>query len=437
MPNRRSATSSCSIFLLLAIPVVAQTLVESNPAVFDAGGSASIIGNLAPLAAPTPINPLTMNPNLIGGGIGFGLASLPGGQPQYLSNSTFVELTARGAQQLAGELAYDEQEIIGASALFGPATWKTLPITLPTRMPSGAWPARRARSNGQIAPNFGLHPWSVVHAMALRTPDSPGEPNPLTNGVSRAGSAIVDADASSTSEHANTAMPTGQDFYEDMKEVIAQLKQLRRDQANQASGARDVPSLNESYERVLSLVRNTSSEPLTSLAARGGGPSEQYARSAERYVRNGEFYRAVSHYRIAQAADPANPLLYLGEATAAIGAGEHFTAVRKIERGLALFPEIAYFKLDLNAFVTDPQVLDVRRADLETRLAEREDYRFRFLLGFIEYYSGLEEFGLENLKRAAADAPSGSAIAQFPTSLRVGRVLLEAAELPATRSSMR
>ena len=99
---------------------------------------------------------------------------------------------------------------------------------------------------------------------------------------------------------------------------------------------------------------------------------------------------------------------------------------------LALFPEIAYFKLDLNAFVTDPQVLDVRRADLETRLAEREDYRFRFLLGFIEYYSGLEEFGLENLKRAAADAPPGSAIAQFPTSLRVGRVLLEAAEVPAT-----
>ena len=55
--------------------------------------------------------------------------------------------------------------------------------------------------------------------------------------------------------------------------------------------------------------------------------------------------------------------------------------------------------------LVDLTVLDKRRAHLERRLEKYDDFRLRFLLGFAEYYSGVEKLGLSNLTKAVEHVP--------------------------------
>ena len=64
--------------------------------------------------------------------------------------------------------------------------------------------------------------------------------------------------------------------------------------------------------------------------------------------------------------------------------------------------------------VGQSDVFDRRRADLERRLTYREDYELRFLLGYLELYSGLTDAAQKNLTLAAKGAPKDSVIARFP-----------------------
>lgn len=215
--------------------------------------------------------------------------------------------------------------------------------------------------------------------------------------------------------------PSG-NMFEDMKASVKWIKSLRSKQEGVVDVARNVPELTRSFERAVSFVMDTSKHPLATLAGEGGLPS---AKRAEQYLKSGEFYRALAHYEMAQAFDRDNPLLDLGQGHALIGAGEYLSAVLRITRGIERFPEIVHFRFDLRRLITDLDLLDIRRADLDKRLANEEDYRYRFLLGYIEYYMGLEEFGLEHLKKAAADAPPESIIARFPDLLEKSKLLAE------------
>ena len=78
-------------------------------------------------------------------------------------------------------------------------------------------------------------------------------------------------------------------------------------------------------------------------------------------------------------------------------------------------------KLDLPAMLPHQNILERRRADLEQRLAAslapQDRPQFQFLLGYIEYYSGLEAFGRNNIRAAAAAAPEGSPIRRFAAAM--------------------
>ncbi len=217
-----------------------------------------------------------------------------------------------------------------------------------------------------------------------------------------------------------SAPPVNRPVYSRMKQAADRVNRLRSRQERLAQSGEQPPALAESFSRAMNFIRSTSDHPLTSLVGDGDDPTTQWQRTAEEFLKDGEFRRAVSHYEVARVTDPDNPLLLLGQGHALIGTGEYAAAVRKIEQAIQRFPEIAYFDLDLNQFITDPDLLDIRRADLEKRLAQFDDYRLRFLLGYIEYYTGLQGFGLENLKAAAAAAPPDSPIAGFPEMLMIG-----------------
>jgi hypothetical protein len=126
--------------------------------------------------------------------------------------------------------------------------------------------------------------------------------------------------------------------------------------------------------------------------------------NAELEARRGEFYRAADLYAAAARMDRRNPLIRLGHGHTLLFAGDYLSATFHLTRGLREFEMLPYFDIDLSTFAPDPNLLDIRRADLERRLEQQENYRLRFLLGYAEYYSGLKQFGLPNLRKAADDA---------------------------------
>lgn len=153
--------------------------------------------------------------------------------------------------------------------------------------------------------------------------------------------------------------------------------------------------------------------PVSTFAGRHEDRLNQYIASGEEAMRNGEYYRAVGLFELAQTVDPRNPLPWLHRGHALVAAGQYMSAAWSLEQGIKRFPEIAAFRLDLPSFGGQQAIFDTRRADLEKRLAIAEHYQMRFLLGYLELYSGLPEEGLRDLDLAAKAAPPESVIAVF------------------------
>jgi len=208
-------------------------------------------------------------------------------------------------------------------------------------------------------------------------------------------------------------IPQGGDVYQDLVsayDFVAMAQQYGDDM--QAATAED-PSLAAQYAEAVSAVRDVFTQPIASLAGSDPTAVQNLLREGESLVRQGKYYEAKALYERARVLDRRNPLAVLGQGHAMIAAGEYFSAAQKLSRAIEIFPGLAYLKLDLPAFITEPDRLEKRRADLERRLEKKEDYRYRFVLGYTEYYSGLTDYGLENLRRAAEQAPPDSGIAQL------------------------
>ncbi len=168
-------------------------------------------------------------------------------------------------------------------------------------------------------------------------------------------------------------------------------------------------------------------EPLTSFVGKHKTRLNAYLAAGEQSLKSGDYYNAALQFDLACTVDSQNPLPWLARGHALVAAGDYISAVVCLQRGIERFPQIAAFRLDLPAIADQHDIFDVRRADLEDQLAIGEHYELRFLLGYLELYSGLPESGLRNLRRAARGAPQDSAIAIFPDLVLGNR------ELPRTR----
>lgn len=158
-------------------------------------------------------------------------------------------------------------------------------------------------------------------------------------------------------------------------------------------------------------------QPVTSFAGSKDTRINEYVRAAEQYLQDEQYYRAAALFEMSTMIDPKNPLVWLGQGNALIAAGDYRSAIRSLLRGIEQFEDIGFFRMSLHDFIPDASLLESRRASLETQLSARDNPETRFLLGYIEYYTGLETFGMENLRKAAAAAPEDSVIARFPGML--------------------
>lgn len=120
-------------------------------------------------------------------------------------------------------------------------------------------------------------------------------------------------------------------------------------------------------------------------------------RYAEEAMKVGRYYRAAEAYGLARKIAPDNPLPALGQCLALLAAGDYVASSSYLFEAVHLFGSLGDFSLDMKAFIPDINLLDSRRADLEKRLAVRDNGRLRFLLGFTEYNSQLKKLGVGNM----------------------------------------
>lgn len=170
-------------------------------------------------------------------------------------------------------------------------------------------------------------------------------------------------------------------------------------------------------EQASRVAKDLLERPVKTFAGTSGSSFDRYMTSAEASLRSGDYYAAAGQFGLASRLDPVNPLPLLGRGHALAAAGDYISATHFLTAGIAKFPDIVAFDLDLVSLLGRKDVFDLRRADLEKQLAASDSPELRFVLGYLEYYSGLRDLGLANLKAAAAKCPSDSVIAQFPELL--------------------
>lgn len=194
------------------------------------------------------------------------------------------------------------------------------------------------------------------------------------------------------------------------------------------------PDFKLRLSRAAAWAEDLLSRPVQTFVGTGNNALNGYLRAAEEAMHAGDFYRAAGQYGLASMIDPENPLPMLGRGHALAAAGDYVSAVHYIVQGIVRFPEITVFRLDLTTLLGRPDVFDLRRADLEKQLIRDESHEMRFLVGYLEYYSGMADIGLQNIERAAKEAPKDSIIARFPELLsgKLGSSASEHGDRPAS-----
>jgi tetratricopeptide (TPR) repeat protein len=209
-------------------------------------------------------------------------------------------------------------------------------------------------------------------------------------------------------------------------QIVNQVDENPEVQGNLAS----MPSLKAQYDRAVTVLQTASTKSVDTLAGDVNTKANEYIRQGEEAARNGKYYEAASLYRMAAQTEPDNPLIRIGLGHALAAAGEYLTAVLHLTQAIDHYPAFGYLNFELQNFVPDSRILDIRRADLERLLDKKEDYQLRFLLGYMEFYSGLEKFGVPNLEKAAHAAPAGSVIARFPSMIEKRAAVIPNPEKP-------
>jgi tetratricopeptide (TPR) repeat protein len=137
----------------------------------------------------------------------------------------------------------------------------------------------------------------------------------------------------------------------------------------------------------------------------------QYMSVAEEYLREGRYYRAADVYTLASVYKPADPLAYAGKSHALFAAGEYMSSALFLSRALNLFPDYAWFKVDLVAMIGDRDKVESRIANIEQLLEKNDTGELHFLLAYVYYQINRLSKAKSSIDAAAEKMPDSAAVA--------------------------
>lgn len=220
-----------------------------------------------------------------------------------------------------------------------------------------------------------------------------------------------------------TVLP-GYDVFTDMRLALALESNPRADwfaEMKKAAGAQPelAPTAAETAAQgAEEFIEGMLKSPIRTLTGKGASGLNDQMLKAESLMSIGHFTEAADRYQTAHMMDPTNPLPLIGRGHALLAAGEYRSAAAALLDGLRAFPDLARFQLDLTTLLGGGENVDIRRADLMKRLAERESPELNFLLGYLEYHAGSRDRGLQAMEKAAQLDVRGLGIGSYLSTLR-------------------
>jgi tetratricopeptide (TPR) repeat protein len=145
----------------------------------------------------------------------------------------------------------------------------------------------------------------------------------------------------------------------------------------------------------------------------------QHVKTAENYMKQGQYYRAADAYTLASYYKPEDPLAYAGKSYALFAAGEYMSSSLFLSRALEIFPEYALFKINLETMIGDRDKLESRIVEVEQRLEKSNAPELQFLLAYVYYQLGRTEAAKKAIDEAYLMMP------QWPAAKTLKKVLDE------------
>jgi len=136
----------------------------------------------------------------------------------------------------------------------------------------------------------------------------------------------------------------------------------------------------------------------------------RFLKAAEGYLKSGRYYRAADAYTLASIYKPDDPLAYAGKSHALFAAGEYMSSSLFLERALVIFPEYAWFKIDIEQMVGDRDTLENRIADIRQCLELSGAGELEFLLAYVYYQMGRADAAREAIDAAYEKMPEAQAV---------------------------
>lgn len=108
-------------------------------------------------------------------------------------------------------------------------------------------------------------------------------------------------------------------------------------------------------------------------------------RQAEDLMKQGKYVSALEQYVLAEEVAPNNPLVWLGQAHAELGAGYYLRAADHLRRAFVAEPALMMAQYDLRAMVGQDRLEALVRDLKETAKAQEQDHGLVFLLSYLAY----------------------------------------------------
>ena len=221
------------------------------------------------------------------------------------------------------------------------------------------------------------------------------------------------------------------DIYEQMKadiekfqQSIQAAQQQRDEKKNAEDKDRKTGAEKEAPQPELSQAERLTKVGLSAARARARGilgehktfasysedKFNRYIKAAEGYLKAGKYYRAADLYTLASIYKPDDPLAYAGKSHALFAAGEYMSSSLFLARALVIFPEYAWFKIDIEEMVGDRDTLENRIADIRQWLKISGAGELDFLLAYVYYQMGRADAAKEAIDAAYKKMPEAQAV---------------------------
>jgi hypothetical protein len=157
-------------------------------------------------------------------------------------------------------------------------------------------------------------------------------------------------------------------------------------------------------------------QPLLTSAGVEDATTLKYLDRAQAELKAGEYPKAAGTYDLARVVAPKSPVPLLGRTVALFATGDFQSAANNLMLAADLQPAPEIFRQDIGSMLAKQEVLKRRVTELHESLKRFDDFRLRFLLGYVEYCTGEETPGLLDMTQA---------VQKFPVERPAARKLVE------------